>query len=268
MRGGYRGLVRGAAWAATLGCAWACKSSAPASPRGAVRARAAPIEWTGVYDATPATPAVGPTPVSSAPVAGMSPTGAPQGPREALESRDWVLHVGDSFTQAFLEQNLAPRFRAAGARYVVDATTSTSTTTWASNPGLDGWLARRPALVLVTLGANEFDIPSPAMHAHAVETIARKIAASGASCVWITPPMWTKESGILEVIYEHCAPCVYFDSDALLGGLTRAERSPDHIHPNPRGGARWAEAFWAWLVDHRNPERGSWAIAPFERRTD
>ena len=147
-----------------------------------------------------------------------------QAAREAQAPRDWVLHIGDSFTHAFLRQNLGPRFRAAGARYVVDATTATYTTTWASNPDLDQWLARRPALVLVTLGANEFDLPFPTQHARAVATIAHKIAASGAACVWIAPPMWTPDTGILEVIYENCAPCVYFDSDALLGGLARSER--------------------------------------------
>jgi lysophospholipase L1-like esterase len=184
----------------------------------------------------------------------------------------WILHFGDSFTEAHFQQNLAPRFQAAGSRYVVDAVKGTFTTTWASDRGLDAWLAQRPSLVLVTLGANEFDVPFPAARAPAVEAIARKIAASGASCAWITPPMWRPDSGILQVIYEHCAPCVFFDSDAVLGNLARDEREPDGIHPNVRGGARWAEAFWGWLMEHRDtshpshPSRGPWAIVPFERR--
>src|SRR5258706_601659 len=93
-------------------------------------------------------------------------------------------------------------------------------TTWASDQELGDWLSKRPALVLVTLGANEVDIPVPSQHARAVESLARRIASVGASCVWIAPPLWKGETGILEVIHDHCAPCLFFDSDAVLGGLS------------------------------------------------
>jgi lysophospholipase L1-like esterase len=178
-----------------------------------------------------------------------------------------VLHIGDSFAEASFQQNLAPRVRASGAGYVVDARTATYTTTWAYDAQLDEKLARKPSLVIVTLGANEVDIPYPSVHAGAVERIARRIQASGASCVWTTPPLWHGESGMLEVIHDHCAPCLYFDSDAVLvGGLRPDERQRDGIHPNARGGARWADAFWGWLNDHRDSSRPGWRVVPFERR--
>ena len=78
--------------------------------------------------------------------------------------------------------------------------------------------------------------------------------------------MWKADSGILQVIHDHSAPCLFFDSDAVLGGLTADERQPDRIHPNKRGGARWAEALWGWLVDHKDATRPGWALAPFEVR--
>jgi lysophospholipase L1-like esterase len=184
-------------------------------------------------------------------------------PREA-----WVLHVGDSFVDASFQQNLWPRFRAAGARYIVRERTATYTTTWANDPEFDELLSRRPALVIVTLGANEFDIEKPEQHARAIEAIARKIARSGASCAWTSPPMWTPDTGIVRVIHDHCAPCLFFDSDAVLGGMTRAERRPDRIHPNERGGARWAAAFWDWLASHRDPDAGAWGLVAFERREE
>ena len=177
-----------------------------------------------------------------------------------------MLHVGDSFTDAFLQQNLAPRFRAVGARYVVKATTATYTTTWAYDSAFRVWLGRGPSLVVVTLGANEVDIPFPREHARPVERIARAIAAAGASCVWTAPPMWKKDSGILQVIHDHCAPCLFFDSDAVLGELRPDERQRDGIHPNRRGGARWADAFWQWLGDHRDASRPGWSLRPFEQR--
>jgi len=177
-----------------------------------------------------------------------------------------VLHIGDSFVHASLWQNLRPRFRSLGTEYVVDAATATYTTTWATSPELDKWLARGPSLVLVTLGANEADMPQPEEHARAIEAVSRKIARSNAACVWIAPPMWKRDTGILEVIHEHCAPCLFFDSDAVLGGLSADERQPDRIHPNKRGGERWARAFWSWLDDHRDPAGATWSLLPFERR--
>jgi hypothetical protein len=68
------------------------------------------------------------------------------------------------------------------------------------------------------------------------------------------------------VIHDHAAPCLFFDSDAVLGGLTLQERRGDRIHPNVRGGSRWAEVFWMWLVDHRDLSRGPWVLEAFERR--
>jgi lysophospholipase L1-like esterase len=178
----------------------------------------------------------------------------------------WVLHVGDSFVDASFQQNLRPRFRTAGTTYVSQGSTSTYTTTWAQDPQLDRWLSARPALVIVTLGANEVDIPVPEAHAKAIERLAHKIAASGASCVWTAPPLWKRDTGIVQVIHDHCAPCLFFDSDAVLGGLVGVERQGDRIHPNARGGARWAEAFWMWLVDHRDLSGGPWVLVTFERR--
>jgi hypothetical protein len=209
----------------------------------ATRAARVAYEWTGRADGHPAR-ATQPSP----------------------KKGTWVLHIGDSFVHASFQQNLRPRFEAAGTSYVVDATTATYTTTWAADPELDKWLARRPSLVLVTLGANEVDMPVPAEHARAVQHLVHKVAAAATSCVWITPPLWKKDTGILQVIHDHSAPCLFFDSDAVTGGLSDTERQRDRIHPNARGGARWTDAFWGWLEDHRDPRGGPWALVPFETR--
>jgi lysophospholipase L1-like esterase len=223
--------------AAPAGCGRAPR--AVASPRAPAPAAQ---EWTGTHLVSP--------PPATPPM--------PQG--------TWVLHFGDSFVDAWLRQNLGPRFHAAGVRYVVNSATGTHTDTWASEPGLDRWLALRPSLVLVTLGANETDLPAPSARAYAVERIAHKIAASGAACAWITPPLWKGETGILEVIHAHSAPCLFVDSDALLSGLSEQERQPDRVHPNRRGGQRWADAVWSWLEDHRGAGPGAWGLTAFERR--
>lgn len=231
---------------ALLGALCGCGSSGPASSRAATDrvSVATATEWTGAH-------------VSAA---------VPAAPTPSVAKEAWVLHIGDSFVDASFQQNLRPLFRSAGVQYIAEATTATYTTTWASDPSLDEWLSRRPSLVLVTLGANEVDITIPDQHARAVAAIARKVAAAGASCVWITPPLWKSDTGILQVIHDHCAPCLFFDSDAVLGGLSADERQPDRIHPNHAGGGRWAHAFWTWLVEHSDSNGGPWALTPFERR--
>jgi lysophospholipase L1-like esterase len=197
---------------------------------------------------------------------GTSAASPQRGRNQEIRKGAWVLHIGDSFVHASLQQNLGPRFRATGTAYVVDATTATYTTTWSADPDLDHWLARRPALVLVTLGANEVDLTVPEEHGGAIAHIARKIHDAGASCVWITPPLWKKDTGILQVIHDRCAPCIFFDSDAVLGGLRDDERQRDRIHPNSKGGARWTEALWGWLQEHLDRANGNWSLVPFELR--
>jgi len=231
----------------TLLCAIGCHaarrdgSQAPAEKLQATFAS----EWTGVGEARGAAPV----------------------PTWTAAKGTWVLHIGDSFVDASFQQNLRPHFLAAGAKYFSNAATAAYTTQWASDRDLDGWLARRPSLVIVTLGANEVDVPFPLAHARAIAGISRKIAAAGASCVWTTPPLWKgDDKGILQVIHDYCAPCLFFDSDAVMGRLEATERRPDHIHPNERGGARWARAFWTWLAEHRDDSVGPWHLVPYERR--
>lgn len=184
----------------------------------------------------------------------------------ALPPGAWVLHFGDSFVAAAFQRYLGPHVRSAGARYVVRSQDSTYTTTWANDRRLDTMLSLHPSLVIVTLGANEFDITDPEQHGRAIETIARKIARSGATCVWTSPPMWKPDTGIVQVIHDHCAPCLFFDSDAVLGGLSPAERRGDRIHPNELGGERWADALWGWVTSHRDVEQPGWGLAAYERR--
>jgi hypothetical protein len=224
-------------------CAAGCPA-APPSPSRSVAPAMTADDWTAVR---PPAPSTAPGPISV--------------PRDT-----WVLHIGDSFVDASFQQNLRPRFRQAGTAYVSTGVTATYTTTWAGDPELDNWLARRPSMVVVTLGANEVDMPIPEQHAKAIAAIVRKIVATGASCVWTAPPLWKPDTGILQVIHDHCAPCLFFDSDAVMGGLSPNERKADRIHPNARGGARWAEAFWTWLQAHRDASGRPWALAPFERR--
>ncbi len=180
-------------------------------------------------------------------------------PTDDLRRGTTVVNIGDSFTEASFEQNLRARMKAVGAKYVVKAQTPSYTPVWAFGGyggTLDTLLDMRPKLVIITLGANEFDMPDPSLHAPAVRELARKASKWG-QCVWVTPPRWKPDSGFLDVVKNNCAPCAFFDSDLYVHDV---ERQRDKIHPNEVGGARWAAAFWDWLESHRDPSKGAWAL--------
>lgn len=142
--------------------------------------------------------------------------------------------------------------KALGVRYQVKSEQSSYTTTWA------GKMERlvfdmQPDLVLINIGANEVANIDPPAHAGAVRRIVKYIG--GRPCVWISPPLWRKDTGIIDVIREHSAPCRFFDSDALVP--QPIPRTSDKIHPSTAGGAIWAAAFWDWLQEQRAPASAS-----------
>ncbi|MEO8875708.1 MAG: SGNH/GDSL hydrolase family protein, partial [Polyangiaceae bacterium] len=146
-----------------------------------------------------------------------------------------VLHTGDSMVgyYAGLEKGLGPHFEALGSKYVQDAITSAAIVTFDKNDHFAKMLASRdPDLVLITLGANDVFLPSPQRLAKNVANIAKK--TEGRKCFWISPPLWKKDTGIVDVIRQNCAPCVFFDSSTL-----KLERRADGIHPDDKGGETW-----------------------------
>jgi hypothetical protein len=171
-----------------------------------------------------------------------------------------VLHVGDSFVLAGFSQALKPRLKELGVRYEVRSEQSSYTVTWASKIEL---LVQntQPDLVIITLGANEVSNTAPRSHAPAVRRIVKLVGAR--PCVWVTPPSWRKDTGIIDVIRQNAAPCRVFDSDQLVG--TPIPRQPDKIHPTREGGEIWATAFWSWLQAERLPAgaaKSPWALRP------
>ncbi|MEO7111160.1 MAG: SGNH/GDSL hydrolase family protein [Polyangiaceae bacterium] len=151
-----------------------------------------------------------------------------------------VLHTGDSMVgfYAGFEKGLGPYFEAIGSKYVQDATTSAAIASFDKGEHFGKMLAQQnPDLVLITLGANDVFLPAPQRIAKNVASIAKKTA--GRKCFWISPPLWKKDTGVVDVIRENCAPCIFYDSSSLT-----LERRADGIHPDDKGGQQWAKAFW------------------------
>ncbi len=120
---------------------------------------------------------------------------------------------------------------------------SSTTSSWSKGDRLDNLLAvHRPDVVIVALGANEVFLPAPEAVAPRVRSIVQKFAAR--PCVWVSPPLWKGETGIVAVERANSAPCGFYDS-----GAVKVERAKDGIHPTPKGGNDWADAVFAAIVE-------------------
>lgn len=158
-----------------------------------------------------------------------------------------VLHIGDSFAGA-LGIELNREFKAAGVRGILKYETATYIPTWAWGKDLEKYLSKyHPDLVMITLGANELEIPDPAQRAPTIKHLVERLA--GRPCVWVAPPLWQgARPALLDVIRESCAPCVYLDSSTVVPNLPRAR---DGIHPAMAARKAWARAVVEWLGQHR-----------------
>jgi hypothetical protein len=256
--------VLSVAAACVVGCS-AAQPPAPVATAGAADPVSDPgatgtevTAKTNAAETTPSNPTNGsdealaePFATPAAPGAGSAEAAPVELPKDTL-----VLHVGDSFAGS-LGVPLGKRFKAAGLRTVLEFETSSYIPTWASGEELEKYVGRyMPDLVLVTLGANEFEIPNPEQRAHAVKKLVKRL--NGLPCVWISPPRWKMDSGVLAVVRENCAPCRYLDSDTIVKDLPRRK---DGIHPSDLARETWADAVIAWLARERagSTER-SWEL--------
>jgi lysophospholipase L1-like esterase len=174
---------------------------------------------------------------------------APSAPPPELPRGTLVLHVGDSFAGS-LGVPLAQRLKARGLRSVLEYQTSSYVPTWASGKELPKYVARyNPDLIIITLGANEFELSNPDQRAASVRRLVNHLG--GRPCVWVTPPRWKPDTGILAVIHANLKPCRFLDSDTIVREL---ERKQDKIHPSDAGRERWADAVLAWLTHERRGE--------------
>lgn len=198
--------------------------------------------------ATPGAAVAGPpAPMTTAAPTTAAPTTAPQAPPPPKV----VLQLGDSFVGGWngLAKALAPRFEALGSKFVRDWQDSVSIATYDHEHRIEDLLAKNnPDLVLITLGANDVSVPFPSALAKHVASIAHKVSAGGRACYWLSPPLWKKDTGIVDVIKANAAPCRVFD-----GSHIKLSRGGDGIHPNDSGGQTWAEAFFVFYKQASTP---------------
>ena len=152
-----------------------------------------------------------------------------------------VVHTGDSMVGGGLCKALAPRFKEEGTKFVRDVWESASISAFDESDRIPTLMKRYdPDLVLLTLGANDVFNDHPEYMAKHIESIVKKVGHR--DCIWIGPPLWKGDKGLVEVIRQHSAPCRFYDSQ----GLT-LQRAGDGIHPTEKGGEVWAAAFWPFF---------------------
>jgi lysophospholipase L1-like esterase len=152
-----------------------------------------------------------------------------------------VVHTGDSMVGGGLCKALAPKFKAEGTKFVRDVWESASISAFDDSDRIPTLMKRyNPDLVLLTLGANDVFSEHPAVMSKHIESIVKKIGPR--DCVWVGPPLWKGDKGLVEIIRAHAAPCRFFDSQHLV-----LQRAGDGIHPTEKGGEVWAEALWPFI---------------------
>jgi lysophospholipase L1-like esterase len=160
-----------------------------------------------------------------------------------------VLQVGDSFAAA-LGVELGKLLKHSGLRTSLETKTPSYIGDWAFGPVLRKAIADyNPDLVLITLGANEVEIPVPAQRVGPVQRLVKSLGDR--PCVWILPPLWKQDTGVMQVIKDNASPCQVLDSSLLVPSLPRG---PDHIHPSSEGRVKWAAAVFDWLKKTREPQ--------------
>jgi hypothetical protein len=182
---------------------------------------------------------------------------ADKGPAVAPGPNGTVVHFGDSFVDAGLQQALKPRFKAEQTKYFSFGRRLAWVATFAYGGQPEQWQTTyRPSLFIITVGANDLVFPRPDERVKVVRDLIKKVGDT--PCVWISTPLWRgAPTAYLDMIRRECAPCRYFDSEGVNPRITK---QPDGRHPDPKGGAIWAEAFWNWLMSERDPSKGYWAL--------
>ena len=195
---------------------------------------------------------------SSADADATPPTARDEATAESLPKGTRVLQIGDSFADA-LGGNLGKLLRAAEVKSNLEFETPSYIPNWSYSAKLRNLIANyQPDLVLITLGANEIEIPHPDERVKPIKHLVSVLG--GRPCVWIAPPLWKPDTGLLKVLSENVAPCRYLDSNLYVHDLPRAH---DKIHPSLEGREIWAKVVFDWLVKERaGTAEQPWAFKP------
>ena len=153
-----------------------------------------------------------------------------------------ILLLGDSYAQG-LTTGMTALAGGCNTPFVARGVVGSHVTEWAS----DGWLlpalaASTPNVVLVSLGANDFQRNDPSHVQAGVTALVAKIRTAGARVLWIAPLSEPFQDSVGALaMWKAAVGNDWFDSSLLT-----LPRASDGIHSTPAGYAAWAAEIWHW----------------------
>ncbi len=143
-----------------------------------------------------------------------------------------ILIVGDS-EACSMKFGAIAAVRHPGEMVSTICKSGTRTAYWEGAKMRTALLTGKYDVVIVFLGTNDYGSkPDPTK-------IVQQIAATGATCVWVGPPLVRgKKSATNEHLRTSVAPCVYLDTQALNIPLV------DGVHPTGPGAVKWLVEVW------------------------
>lgn len=153
-----------------------------------------------------------------------------------------ILLAGDSMAEG-LRYRLSQYATANGHTMQVVVWYSSSSKYWAKTDTLSAFIRKfDPTYIFLCVGSNELFVRNLEERDAAVGEMIREIG--DIPFIWIGPPNWKKDTGINDILLQHCGKGRYYPSLRL-----RYQRTEDGAHPTLASYNMWADSVSAWLRD-------------------
>lgn len=186
------------------------------------------------------------TPVMTAPAYTFAKVAAPPPKLDPnCPTVERIALIGDSYGEG-IGPHLKPFMERCGVDYTLDARRGTSATQWVR----DDWIGpvlrvKKPQVVLVSLGGNDFQHGNKPVLQEAVDSLIAQIHAAGARLLWIEPLRLPYRDLVgARAMWKTAVGGDFFPGEELI-----FKRTPDGVHTSYSNYRRWAKLIWPWLVD-------------------
>ena len=155
-------------------------------------------------------------------------------------TRQRIMLFGDSMTEG-LFYSLDDYCQENGHTLYSATWYSATTESFAKSNILDTYVRLyHPTYFSICLGSNELFVKDLTERKRYIQDILKKLG--NRPYVWISPPNWTKDTGMDSIIRQTVGVKRFFNSSDLT-----LKRSDDHIHPTVEASAQWMKHIAGWM---------------------
>lgn len=170
----------------------------------------------------------------------VAPVEPPRPPVDSSEQS--ILLAGDSMAECLL-YGIRSYAKSSGHKVHCTSWYGSSTVKWAKSDTLETAIRRhKPTLVIFCLGANELTIPNIWNREKYLQAIVKKL--EGTKYLWVSPPNWTEDTGLTEMIEKNVPTDQLFISKDL-----KLDRRRDGAHPTVEASKIWMDSVAHWIVN-------------------